>query len=178
MENPRASVTSTDLLKIAGLVLVLADHYGLFFSPDAPWWRVFGRAAAPVFFFLIGYGRTRTAPMRWLVLGGVLTALDVVTSIGKGDASINILFSFALIRLVLGPLERRLPPAAWPLLVIGIALALLMRPLGNVLEYGAGGWLWALLGFAVRRAPLDPSPAGGTIRFLLAGCQSAGKFAP
>ena len=55
-------VTTTDLLKLAGLTLVLIDHYGLFFDPNADWWRVVGRGAAPVFFFLIGFARTRTVP--------------------------------------------------------------------------------------------------------------------
>src|SRR3954451_20378841 len=51
-------VTTTDLWKLVGLVLVLIDHWGLLFADD-PSWRVVGRAAAPIFFFFIGLARTR-----------------------------------------------------------------------------------------------------------------------
>ena len=54
-----ARVGTTDWWKLAGLALVLADHYGLFFDPDTDGWRVVGRIAAPIFFFLIGFARTR-----------------------------------------------------------------------------------------------------------------------
>src|SRR3954471_19994839 len=38
-------VTTTDLWKLVGLLLVLIDHWGLLFADD-PSWRVVGRAAA------------------------------------------------------------------------------------------------------------------------------------
>jgi len=67
-------VTTTDLWKFTGLVLVLIDHWGLLFADD-PSWRVVGRAAAPIFFFFIGLARTRRVPWSWVVLGLVLTAV-------------------------------------------------------------------------------------------------------
>src|SRR6187200_681550 len=72
-------VTTTDLWKLVGLLLVLIDHWGLLFADD-PSWRVVGRAAAPIFFFFIGLARTRRVPWSWVVLGLVLTAVESWTS--------------------------------------------------------------------------------------------------
>lgn len=146
------TVTTTDLLKCAGLALVLVDHYGLFFAPEAEWWRVAGRGAAPIFFFLIGFARSRSVPWSWFALGGVLTALDVYVSDGLEDVSLNILFNFALIRFVSPWLERAVAPWRWGLPALALLCVLCIPLAGVVLEYGASGWLWALVGLAARIA--------------------------
>jgi len=146
------TVTTTDLLKLAGLTLVLIDHYGLFFDPDADWWRVVGRGAAPVFFFLIGFARTRSVPWSWFALGAILTALDAYVSDGLEDVSLNILFNFALIRFVSPWLERAVAPWRWGLPALALLCVALIPLAGVVLEYGASGWLWALVGLAAREA--------------------------
>src|SRR4051812_47424192 len=100
-------VTTTDLWKFTGLVLVLIDHWGLLFADD-PSWRVVGRGAAPIFFFFIGLARTRRVPWSWVVLGLVLTAVDSWTSgTGLGKINLNILINFAFFRLLLPEVERR-----------------------------------------------------------------------
>lgn len=143
-------ITTTDLLKLTGLALVLVDHYGLFFDGDETWWRVFGRPAAPVFFFLIGFARTSAIPTSWLVLGAILTGLDIVSD--GWEASLNILFSFALLRLVLPHVESFIAHRRLPLPLLALALAALAPLFGNVIEYGLSGWLWALLGLSARLA--------------------------
>lgn len=135
---------------------MLVDHYGLFLDPEQTWWRVPGRLAAPIFFFLIGFGRTRGIPLSWLWLGVALTLIEVWTS-GNGLAGLefNILLSFALLRLVLPLLERAVLPS--PLRVVALlgATLLLIWP-GRILEYGAEGWLWAYFGLAQRLAAERP----------------------
>ena len=54
------AVDNTDWLKTAAIILVVVDHIGYFFIEDDHWWSVFGRLAAPTFFFLLGYAQTRT----------------------------------------------------------------------------------------------------------------------
>ena len=161
MRSP-APVTTTDLLKLAGLAFVFADHFGLFFAPDEEWWRVVGRAAAPIFFFLIGFARTRTIPVSWLVLGAILTALDYYVSEDLEDVTFNILFNFALVRLAAMWIETRVLSTAWgerwglaPIAVLCAAMIPLVAP---VLEYGAEGWLWALFGIAAREAIARANP--------------------
>ena len=158
-------LTSTDLLKLAGLALVLVDHYGLFFDPDQTWWRVFGRPAAPIFFFLIGFARTNAIPAYWLVLGAILTGLDVISD-GR-DASLNILFSFALLRLVLPHVESFIAHKRFALPLLALLLAALAPLFGNVIEYGLSGWLWALLGLSARLA-IAGEPGSALVRNIVA----------
>src|SRR5215207_3097947 len=82
---PAGTVTTVDLFKFAGVLSFLVDHYGLFFDPEDNWWRLVGRIAAPIFFFLVGFARNRTVPLSWVLLGLALTAADYLTSDGLGD---------------------------------------------------------------------------------------------
>ncbi len=144
-------VTTTDLWKFTGLVLVLIDHWGLLFADD-PSWRVVGRAAAPIFFF-IGLARTRRVPWSWVVLGLVLTAVESWTALtGLGKINLNILINFAFVRLLLPEVERRVMPHPWAIALLAMATVFLIRPFQQVMEYGAEGWLWALFGLSHRLA--------------------------
>src|SRR5262249_41552895 len=108
-ERPRG-VTTTDVLKFVGVAMLLIDHYGLYFDPDRSWWRVFGRLAAPIFFFLIGFARTRSVPWTWIAFGVGLTALDVWTSWGEDrlrNVTLDILLNFAILRLAVLPLVEQ-----------------------------------------------------------------------
>ena len=58
--RPPPAVDKTDWLKAAAIVLVSADHFGYFFMEDDLWWSAFGRLAAPIFFFLLGFAQART----------------------------------------------------------------------------------------------------------------------
>src|SRR3974377_1164736 len=98
--NPHTShvVDNTDWIKTAAIILVAVDHIGYFFMEDDAWWSVFGRFAAPTFFFLMGYAQTRTVPSYWIWLGVILTLLDSSNNNWNWVAP-NILLNFALIRL-------------------------------------------------------------------------------
>jgi hypothetical protein len=169
--NETRPVTTTDLLKFVGVTAFLLDHYGLCFDPDQTWWRVLGRVAAPIFFFLIGFARTRSVAWTWIAYGAVLTAQEVWTSRDGGrlrDISVDILLNFAVLRLAVLPLVERilLRRAPSPLLVIG---CMLLVPLTHYfLEYGIYGWLWALLGLSHRLALENPTPVRRRIRLALA----------
>ena len=95
---PPRAVDNTDWLKTAAIILVSVDHFGYFFMEDDLWWSVFGRLAAPTFFFLLGYAQTRTVPLHWIWLGVILTLLDSWNADWTWVAP-NILLSFALIRI-------------------------------------------------------------------------------
>ncbi len=166
------SVGTTDVLKCVGVVALLVDHYGLFFSPDELWWRVAGRVAAPVFFFLIGYARPHPVPRAWIAFGIALTALDAFTSYdaedGFNDVSLNILLNFALLRAAVLPfVERHVLRRPLALAAFVAACVILMSPSGLVLEYGTEGWLFALFGLA-HRAVRDGEGALAPTRTALA----------
>ncbi|HKP69608.1 MAG TPA: TraX family protein [Pyrinomonadaceae bacterium] len=155
-------VDNTDWLKTAAIILVLIDHIGFFFIDDGDWWSVFGRMAAPVFFFLIGYAHTRSVPPQWLMLGLILTLLESSNN-DWGWVGPNILLSFVLIRLALPYVERFVDRFGWiGYIVVAAVLVALLPVAGKVVDYGAEGWLWALLGFAQRKYA-DKRAAGNAV---------------
>ena len=168
----RRLVTTTDAWKLFALIFVLVDHYGLFFDEDELWWRLFGRLASPVFFFLIGFARTRRVPWTWIAFGLILTATEYWTSSPDERVMVNILINFALLRLTLPLVERHIMPHPWRLAALAAASAAVIPVLDPVLEYGGEGWLWAWLGLAHRlylAEPREPSLWRRNLMALAAG---------
>jgi TraX protein len=144
------AVDNTDWLKTAAIILVAVDHFGYFFVENDRWWSVFGRLAAPSFFFLIGYAQTRIVPSYWIWLGAILTLLDSWNNNWSWVAP-NILFNLALIRLARPQVQILLQHHGWAafgFLVCAILAALPMA--AKIVDYGAEGWLWALFGLCQR----------------------------
>jgi hypothetical protein len=160
-------VTTTDAWKLFAIVFVLVDHVGLYFDPDDAWWRLFGRVASPVFFFFIGFARTRTVPVSWIAFGIVITAVDHWTSGGR-NFMLNILLNFALLRLVLPSVEAHVMPHPWRLALLALASTALIPVLDRFLEYAGEGWLWALFGLSHRLSQEEGSQASLLRRNLLA----------
>jgi hypothetical protein len=144
-------VDKTDWLKTIAIALVLIDHFGYFFMEDDQWWSVFGRLAAPTFFFLLGYAQTRRVPLNWIWLGLLLTLLDSYYNDWNWVAP-NILLSFALVRLARPYAETLLQDSGWVgFALLAVTLLLLLPVTGEIVDYGAEGWLWALFGLSQRR---------------------------
>ena len=143
-------VDNTDWLKTAAIILVAVDHFGYFFVENADWWSVFGRLAAPLFFFLLGYARTRTVPLYWIWLGVILTLLDSWNADWTWVAP-NILLSFALIRLARPYVQILLQRHGWAALALLVSVLFVVLPIAaEIVDYGAEGWLWALFGLCQR----------------------------
>ena len=144
------AVDSTDWLKTAAIILVSVDHFGYFFMEDDRWWSVFGRLAAPAFFFLIGYAKTRTVPLRWIWLGVILTLLDSWNADWTWVAP-NILLSFALVRLARPYVQTLMQRHGWVAFTLLVSALVAVQPIAaNIVDYGAEGWLWALFGLYQR----------------------------
>lgn len=146
------AVTTIDLWKTAALLLILIDHLWFYIWPDQLWLTAIGRAALPIFFFLIGYARTRRVPWFWWAAGAALTTLDLWRHGGFENICLNIMFNFALIRLALPLIETYVMRAWWRIALVALALAALMPFAGQIIEYGTEGWLLALVGLAHRLA--------------------------
>ena len=143
-------VDRTDWLKTVAILLVAVDHIGYFFVENNDWWSVFGRFAAPVFFFLLGYAKSKRVPVTWVLLGLLLTTLDSWNNDWAWVAP-NILLSLAFIRVVRPYVEaglRKTGLLGFALLVL--VLVLILPFAGEVVEYGSEGWLWALFGLIQR----------------------------
>jgi peptidoglycan/LPS O-acetylase OafA/YrhL len=150
--NPQKShfVDNTDWLKTAAIVLVAVDHFGYFFMEDDRWWSVFGRLAAPTFFFLMGYAQTRTVPFHWIWLGVILTLLESWNANWKWVAP-NILLSFALVRGARPYVQILLQRHGWAAFAFLVsALLAVLSIAAKIVDYGSEGWLWALFGLCQR----------------------------
>jgi len=144
------AVDNYDWLKTAAIILVAVDHFGYFFMENADWWSVFGRMAAPVFFFLMGYAQSRTVPLRWIWLGIILTLLDSWNTDWTWVVP-NILLSLALIRIARPHVKMLLQRYSWTAFTLIVCALLAMLPVAaNIVDYGAEGWLWALFGLCQR----------------------------
>ena len=154
-------VDNADWLKTVAIIAVAVGHIGHFFIRDDQWWSVFGRLAAPTFFFLIGYARARSVPFYWIWLGIILTVLESLNA-DWNWVSPNILLSFALLRAVRPYALAFLQRYGWIALAILVCALIGLVPVtGKVADYGAGGWLWALFGLCQRIYVDGTSPADG-----------------
>jgi len=143
-------VDTTDWLKTVAIILVLVDHFGYFFVDNDDWWAVFGRLAAPTFFFLLGYAQTRRFPLKWIGLGLILTLLDSWNHDWDWVAP-NILLSFVLIRLGRPYAQIFLQRYGWVgFALLAAGLFTLLPVTAQIVDYGAEGWLWALFGLSQR----------------------------
>ena len=144
------AVDNADWLKTAAIISVSVGHFGFFFIEDDSWWSVFGRLAAPTFFFLMGYAQTRTVPLRWIWLGVILTLLESSNANWTWVAP-NILLSLALIRSGRPYVQILLQRHGWTAFALLIFALLAVLPItGKIVDYGSEGWLWALFGLCQR----------------------------
>ena len=145
-----SAIDNTDWLKIAAIILVSVDHFGYFFMDDDLWWSAFGRLAAPVFFFLMGYAKTRTVPLYWIWIGVILTLLDSWNADWTWMAP-NIFLSFTLIRLARPHVQTFVQHHGWVAFgLLVVALSAVSPIAADIVDYGAEGWLWALFGLYQR----------------------------
>ena len=145
-----AAITSYDLFKMLAVLLMLVDHIGYYFYPDDQWLRVIGRMCVPIWFFLIGFARTRDLDKRFLIGWAILVAGDIVG--GHGLLPTNILFTMLIMRLCLDPVTRVLATgggkAMWPLILLGLGVTI---PSMFVFEYGFMGMYLVLMGWMMRQ---------------------------
>jgi hypothetical protein len=150
--NPHTphAVDNADWLKTAAIISVSAGHFGYFFVDNDQWWSVFGRPAAPTFFFLLGYAQTRNVPLHWIWLGVILTLLESWNANWNWVAP-NILLSLALIRSARPYVQILLQRHGWAAFGLLVAAILAVMPIaGKIVDYGSEGWLWALFGLCQR----------------------------
>ena len=144
------AVDNADWLKTVAIISVSVGHYGYFFVEDDRWWSVFGRLAAPTFFFLMGYAQTRTVPLRWIWLGVILTVLESSNAKWTWVAP-NILLSLALVRSVRPYAQILLQRYGWVAFALLVSALFAVLPIaGKIVDYGSEGWLWALFGLCQR----------------------------
>jgi surface polysaccharide O-acyltransferase-like enzyme len=142
-------LTSLDLIKTLAIFLMLIDHLGFYLWQDNLWLRAIGRACVPIWFFLIGYGRSGKVFDPTLAMGGLLLVLANGV-VGLSIFPINILASMMLARAVVPRLMLWLSAHKdlfWPVIAL---LVLMAAPTNLFFEYGTLGWLLAMFGWQLR----------------------------
>ncbi len=149
--TPPRPVDNADWLKTVAIISVSVGHFGYFFMEDDRWWSVFGRLAAPTFFFLLGYAQTRTVPLNWIWLGVMLTLLESWNADWTWVAP-NILLSLALARIARPYVQKLVQARGWAAFILLVSTLLAVLPVAaKIVDYGAEGWLWALFGLCQRQ---------------------------
>ena len=139
--------TSLDAMKFFDIVYMTAVLLGCFFFPAMFWWRAFGRITFPVWFFLVGYSRSRTLSAELWLYAGLL--IIVHPFIGFPIFPLNALATIIICRLVLNLCtDYNLLPNRLPELIAGCILASLVTMF--FFEYGSIALLYAFLGRMVR----------------------------
>ncbi len=141
-------LTSYDLLKTVAIILMVVDHIGYYFFPEENWWRVFGRLCVPIWFFLIGYARSRDLGPKMWIGGLILVAGNVVA--GLSIFPLNILGTMIAVRLLIDPVMKRALRQVSHLWGIAVLLTLLILPTVGITEYGTQALLTAMFGYLVR----------------------------
>jgi len=147
-----SALTSYDVLKALAVLIMIVDHIGAYFYPDDLIWRAVGRSCVPMWFFLIGYARSRLFGMDLWIGFVILVVADVI--IGMGLLPLNIMLSMLITRFVLVqidrlPEDRFLRGPGFKALVLTLAVCAL--PTAMMWDYGSLGVILALLGWLVRK---------------------------
>jgi hypothetical protein len=123
------------------------DHIGAYLYPDDMIWRAVGRITFPVWFFLVGHAlayRPHRDTLRW---GLVLAVMN--PWLGEGVFPLNSLVTILGCQCLLVLVERGDWLRRYPATLLA-ASAVAFLPSIAFSEYGSVGFLYALMGHAVR----------------------------
>lgn len=144
------ALTSYDLLKSLAVLLMVLDHVGYFFYPENDWFRAVGRASLPIWFFLIGFARSRdlSKPL-WIGAGLLLVSTFIL---GGQILPLNVLCTIILTRLVLDPICK-ITFRNWEFMLYGtFALSVMAVFTIYITEYGTAAILIAMSGYLARHS--------------------------
>jgi len=142
-----SEVNSHDLVKVLAISAMVVDHVGFYFLDDNIWFRIVGRMAAPLFFFLVGYSGSYRFKSQLVYFGVFLVVINYITNSSDNIIDhilpLNILLCFVAVKWLLG----RVDVARWGtsgLVVLLCTLAVLAIPTSILVEYGAAGLSYAI----------------------------------
>ena len=142
------NLTSYDLLKTIAIILMIIDHVGHYFFPDVTWLRILGRLCVPIWFFLIGYARTRDIPFRIILGLGILLGANLIA--GEKFFPLSILLTLMIGRYYIDAWMGAVFRGGEALAGLFFMLALLGAPTAIAFEYGTFGLLFTVFGAMCR----------------------------
>ena len=141
-------VTSYDLVKTFAVLIMIVDHIGFYFYPEALWWRVAGRMCVPVWMFLIGYAKSRDISFGLWNAALLLVVADVI--VGWPVLPPNILFTVIVIRLFLDIVAGWFEKSEAMRSAVVAGMVALFVPTIIIFDYGTSAFALALFGYYVR----------------------------
>lgn len=148
LPQSRTALTSYDLLKTFAVITMIIDHAGYFFFPEDPTFRAIGRLCVPIWFFLVGYAKSRNIGETMLIGAGILVLQNVF--LGFPMLPFNVLVTIMLVRLCLDKVMQRGAGGLLLLAAIGMVMAVAVPASDAFTEYGTLGLLLAMAGYMVR----------------------------
>lgn len=142
------SLTSYDLLKTIAILLMVIDHIGIYFYPDESWFRVLGRLCVPIWFFLIGYARTRDIPFKVILGVGILMGSNMLA--GEFLFPVTILVTLMIGRYYIDTWMFAARRGGEAMAGLFFMLLLLTFPTFLIFEYGTLGLLFTVFGALCR----------------------------
>ncbi len=143
------NLTSYDFLKMAAVLLMIVDHIGFYFFPEVEEFRAIGRWCVPIWFFLIGYANSRDLGGPLWIAAGVLIVGDVIA--GMTLFPLSIIATIIVVRVLLNILMDFAMESRQNFWTLCVILMFLILPSIFIFEYGAEGFLLAMMGYLLRR---------------------------
>lgn len=142
-----SELNTHDVIKCIAILTMVIDHIGFFFFLGDNWWRVPGRMAAPIFFFLVGYSPSRRLRKELWILGFLMVIADL--SMSQPLLPLNILFSILCCQFFLQVIKKT-DADYGGFFFLAIAMLVLHLPLMFIIEYGAIGFAFTIVGHYYR----------------------------
>ncbi len=142
---------------------MIIDHIGYYFFPEEMMFRAIGRSCVPIWFFLIGYARSRD--LTWPILAGAGSLIVANVIVGMPIFAVNILGTIIFVRLLIDYVAEPAMHNTRYLFAISIIMAVLYLPSFLILEYGTMGLILALYGYFLRHQQESGIPAQNILGF-------------
>jgi len=126
---------------------MIIDHIGAFLMPDQEMLRIIGRAAAPVFCFLIAFSNSKKIDFSLLTLGVSIVTIDFILF---GKFSPNILITLFALRYLNSALANKDFKITLYDSIPFAFLVFILFPILQMLEYSSAALIPYLLGHVVR----------------------------
>jgi hypothetical protein len=141
------SINSYDIAKFLAIFLMVIDHLGYFFFTEYPLLRGVGRAAFPLFFFLIGYNFKDKLYYNLFVIGSIITVYRYLLT---DFTTLDILISAFITQYFLKLIIKKNYLTKNNLYVILLAVAIWQIPSQFVFMYGFTCLLFAVAGYTLK----------------------------
>lgn len=144
-------LTSYDLWKFLACILMAVGYTGFFLFPEnQELFMTVGVLCVPIWFFFIGYAKTKAIsdPILW----GTVLLIAASAVAGKSILALNILFTIMVCRLMRDYIGKKLFYQSKELFILTfLALAALAFPTMLLWEYGTLAIMMTMTGYVVRR---------------------------